>query len=80
MQNQRGLDGYELKEALLGVARLLGELAPLLQVNAMQLITGAAELSQIHAKHRQERVRLQSDITPHQIHPTQSEELYRFML
>ena len=73
------IPGFETKEALLGIARLLGELAPLLEVSAIQLITGAAELSQIHAQHREERVAQLGDMAPIEFEQPLRDDLYRFM-
>mmetsp|Transcript_18178 Transcript_18178/g.22423 ORF Transcript_18178/g.22423 Transcript_18178/m.22423 type:complete len:550 (+) Transcript_18178:108-1757(+) len=55
VQSQKGLEGYETKAAMLGVARLLGELEGIEVRNPLTLMSGARELANLKHHHKLER-------------------------
>ena len=81
VENQRGLNGYETKSALLCVAKLLGELSPLLEVqNPLKLRSGAQSLAHSQRMHRLQRMELMEhkDIV-NEMDPLMARSLERYM-
>eukprot|EP00516_Mucochytrium_quahogii_P000822 CAMPEP_0203763376 /NCGR_PEP_ID=MMETSP0098-20131031/16094_1 /ASSEMBLY_ACC=CAM_ASM_000208 /TAXON_ID=96639 /ORGANISM=" , Strain NY0313808BC1" /LENGTH=535 /DNA_ID=CAMNT_0050658131 /DNA_START=1211 /DNA_END=2818 /DNA_ORIENTATION=- len=78
VESQKGEDTYHSKEALLCIAKLLGELSQYLTVkHPMKLMSGASALADIQYRHREQRKSKREETGEHLEHVSPTLELAR---